>query len=822
MSAPTTTARTEAETPFTEAGPAGRALPFAAVLLLFWLSGAAALVDQVCFSKYLGYVVGSTAHAVSAVLAAFMTGLALGAALAGRFAARVQRPLAAYAVLELVVAATVALSPLAFRALTPLYSSLARALPDSLAVLSAVRWLLSLCIVVVPTAAMGATLPLLSRGIEGDALGHAETRERRVAALYAANTLGGAVGALVGAYFVIPELGLDGTLMAAAAASALTGAIALWLARAPREERAAPASGIEPIAEARASVPPRSLIFPSRRDRVLLLALAYASGFLVFAAEVVSTHLLALVIGNSAYAFGLILAAFLTWLAVGARLAQPLRRRFSEAALPLGTTAAAVAGLWTIPLWDDVPRLFASLGDAVTSFAGREAVRAGVAFGMLAVPTALMGLTFPLLLKRVAHYAQLGSWVGRLTAVNTVGAVTGALAMGYLILPALGSQGALIAISLGFAACSLLGLPWAAARLRATTLGGVFAAIVLAIAMPRWDLVELTSGSNVYFEGHEQRHELLSIREDSEGGVTSVTRSNGVLTLYTNGKFQGNTGWEMDAQRFFAHYPSLFVSRFDRALVIGLGTGTTLGTLAAYPWKHLDVAEISPAIVEAADRYFRSANGGVLHDPRVLLHIADGRNFLLVEDRQYDLISMELSSIWFAGASSLYTREFYDLVRARLAPDGIFQQWMQLHHVYRRDFATVVNTLREGFPHVALFYGGGQGILVASRKPLAASRARLESLGARPEIQRTLPGGRPLESLIEDVLALDAGLDAFLAESAREAGVPREALIATDENLYLEYRTPRGNVLPWATRDRLVAQIRRFRDEAAIARLLTP
>src|SRR5690606_30582206 len=145
-----------------------------------------------------------------------------------------------------------------------------------------------------------------------------------------------------------------------------------------------------------------------------------------------------------------------------------------------------------------------------------------------------MGLTFPLLLKRVAHYAQLGSWVGRLTAVNTVGAVTGALAMGYLILPALGSQRALIAISLRFAACSRLGLPWAAARLRATTLGGVFAAIVLAIAMPRWDLVELTSGSNVYFEGHEQRHELLSIREDSEGGVTSVTRSNGVLTLYTN------------------------------------------------------------------------------------------------------------------------------------------------------------------------------------------------------------------------------------------------------------------------------------------------
>jgi spermidine synthase len=310
------------------------------------------------------------------------------------------------------------------------------------------------------------------------------------------------------------------------------------------------------------------------------------------------------------------------------------------------------------------------------------------------------------------------------------------------------------------------------------------------------------------------------LKEDVHGGVTSVARVKDVLTLYTNGKFQGNNGWEMSAQRFFAHYPSLFVERFDRTLVIGLGTGTTLGTLAAYPWKKIDVVEISPSIVEAAERYFQACNHGAIRDPRVTVHHADGRNFVLVSDARYDLIGMELSSIWFAGASNLYSREFYRLVRDRLTPTGVFQQWVQLHHVTRRDLATVIGTLRGEFKHVALFYGGGQGILVASEHPLRASHTRLAGLEARPGFQSVLPDERRLSELTRDVLVLDAGLDAFLDETAAKVGVPRSALVSTDRSLYLEYATPRGNVLPWATRDALVRDLVRFRDPDEIQRLL--
>jgi spermidine synthase len=306
------------------------------------------------------------------------------------------------------------------------------------------------------------------------------------------------------------------------------------------------------------------------------------------------------------------------------------------------------------------------------------------------------------------------------------------------------------------------------------------------------------------------------------GGVTTVTEAEGVKTLYTNGKFQGNTGWEMSAQRLFAHYPSLFVEKFDQALVIGLGTATTLGTLTAYPWRSIDVAEISPAIVEAAGRYFEAPNRGALRDPRVALTIADGRNFLLVRKKQYDLISMELSSIWFAGAANLYSDEFYRLARTRLKEAGIFQQWVQLHHIRRRDFATIVHTLRKNFREVALFHGGGQGILVASQRPLRISRSRLAALEQRPAVIETEPNGRRLAELTDDILALGAGLDAFLERTADEVGEPLDDLVSTDENLYLEYATPRGNVLAWDARDLLVLHLSSYRDEKAIDALFVP
>jgi spermidine synthase len=798
----------------------GREPPFGLILTLFVLSGATGLIDQLCFSKYLSYVVGGTAHAVSAVLSAFMTGLALGAFLGGRYSRLVRRPLVAYGVLELVVAVTVAVSPAAFEALAPLYAAVARSAPGSLAVLSAARWLGALLIVVVPTTAMGATLPLLSRLLPSsmDAAG-AALRERRLGALYASNTAGGALGALLAAYAILPALGMSSTVLLSALGSATIGGLAIFFGR--RAAAASPAlagPSVSGVHDGRGVVRDAAVA----RDAFVAYVVAIASGALVFAAEVIFTHLLALIIGNSAYAFGLILAAFLSCLFLGASRAESVRRRFGEAALPFGLILSGLSLVLTLPLWDQLPLVFNGSGGFFASFAAREAMRGGIAFIVLAIPTVFMGLTFPLLLQRVAASEDVGWWVGRLTTVNTLGAVVGSLLTGYLVLPALGSEGSLFAVALVFVAVGLLTTRFIAGKARqlAFALGGATGIVWLLV--PRWDLAQLTAGTNVYFELWRKPDEVLFVRDDVHGGVTTVTRLGDVYTLYTNGKFQGNTGWEMSAQRFFAHYPSIFVSRFERALVIGLGTGTTLGTIASYPWKKLDLVEISPAIVEAAGKYFESVNGGALRDPRLTLHLADGRNFLLVEEGKFDLISMELSSVWFAGASSLYSQEFYRLVQQHLAERGVFQQWVQMHHVHRKDFATLVHTLRSVFPHVALFYGGQQGILVASMQPLSASEARVTALQQRPEVIAKTPGNRPLMSLLDDVLVADSDLDRFLEDSAREAGEPLSELISTDSNLYLEYATPRGNVLPWSAREALVAKISEFRSEESLNSLRAP
>ncbi|HKO53879.1 MAG TPA: fused MFS/spermidine synthase [Polyangiaceae bacterium] len=789
-----------------------QAPPTSLTLALFVLSGATGLIDQLCFSKYLSYIVGSTAYAVSAVLAAFMTGLAIGAHWGGKASMRVTRPMRAYGWLELVVAAAVAATPFAFHWLTPLYANLARSMPHSLVLLSVLRWFTALGLVVLPTMAMGATLPLLSRSFDtGEASAEAAAlRERRLGALYAINTLGGALGALAAAYLILPALGVDGTVFASAAGSALIALLALTFGA-----RVVVSSG---AAEASAAVARE----PAPSERRPLFFLAFASGALVFAAEVVFTHLLALIIGNSAYAFGLILAAFLSCLFLGASRASWAQRRFGDASLPLGLAASGLGLAVSLPLWDKLPYFFDNTGEVLTSFAAREATRGVAAFLMLLVPTTLMGLTFPLLLQRVARYSHVGRWVGRLTAVNTLGAVLGALLTGYVVLPWLGSQRALLAIALCFAVAALLVLGWASARSRQLALAGAGATLLLALISPRWDLALLTSGTNVYFDGYHAPDKILMMREDVHGGVTTVTDTAGVRTLLTNGKFQGNTGWEMHAQRFFAHYPSLFVKNYHDLLVIGLGTGTTLGTLAGYPWRKIDVAEISPSILFAAKTYFTGPNLGAIDDPRVTIHHADGRNFVLVQEQKYDLISMELTSVWFAGAASLYSREFYQLIHERMKPGAIFQQWVQLHHVRPRDFATILNTLRRQFAHVTLFYGGGQGILVASDAPLVASRARVQALEQTPQVAATIPRARPLLELVDDVLLSDAGLDRFLAKEALAAGEPVERLLSTDGNLYLEYATPHGNVLPWSTRDDLVADLRRFHDPEAVAAMIGP
>ncbi len=755
---------------------------FSLVVLLFLVSGSTGLLYEVAFGKLLGYIFGATAYAISTVLASFMAGLALGAHIGGKHASRFDKPLVAYGVLEIIVGFICAISPVALEALTRVYVSLAQKAPDSLATITALRATIAIGIVIVPTVAMGATLPLLSRVVAGE---NNAGSERRLSLLYAINTAGGAFGALSSAYAILPAFGVRGTMWAAAITNVIIGATALIVGS--RSAKASPVSY---------EVKPSKDVTVATTNAVeresSMLTFAFVSGFVVFAAEVVQTHLLALLIGNSAYAFGLMLAVFLVCLSIGAARSHAFAARHGNRAMTVGLGAAALSLAITMPLWAELPRLFLFAGKHVFSWGGREIVRAIAALLILSVPTVFLGTTFPLLLGRVAARRDVASRVGRLTVANTVGTIFGSILTGYFVLPRLGSQGSLVAVTVLLAIAAIAShrtfVDKPITEPRAFVLP-VLATLIVLIA-PTWNISRMTNGANVYFTAGPPPDAIVEVWEDVHGGVTSVARRSDVLTLYTNGKFQGDNGAEMPAQRRFAHFPSMFVKNEERVLVIGLGTGTTLGAITTYPWKHIEVAEISPSIVEASRKYFSGPARNSLTDPRVHLALEDGRNHLLVSPGRYDLVTMELTSVWFAGASNLYSHEFYELVRARLAKDGIFQQWVQLHHIRRGELAAIVRTLRSVFPHIALFVGGSQGILVAGMDPLIASRTRLERLSAEPTIRETL-GNTSMFTLFDELVASETDLDRFIAET------PGKPFVSTDDNLFLEYATPKGNVLDY-------------------------
>lgn len=750
---------------------------------MFVLSGAAGLVFEVALQRSLTRAFGVSAFATSTVLAAWMAGLALGAVLFGRAADRSRSPLKLYAGLELGIAGVALVMPFVVPAVVEGFASIATGASANSPALLFGRLVLAFAVTLVPTLLMGGTLPAVAR-----ALAAKEGEDHTLAGLYTANLVGAVLGAGLTAYLVMPALGLSKTMWLGAALNVLAALIGLWLAKAP----------VEVAAEQR----PQS----ATRAPLELLALSAWSGFATFAAEVTWFQLLGVVVGTSVYAFGLMLATFLVGLALGS--AWVSRRREVERGL-VGraqvATAAAIA--LTIPLWDRVPGMFAMAAPIATSFWSRELVRALACLELLLIPAAALGALFPLVLRLSWRASTQGQALGGIAAVNTIGAVLGSLLTGFVLLPLLGSRGVLVLVVV---LSALVGAWWLKGRQRLIPL----AVVAFVALLPAWNLGRLASGANVYFaQTFFDRAEVIWAHESVASGLTSVVKLGDGLTLLTNGKFQGNDQGEVEAQRAFTQLPMLVQRGWDRALLIGVGTGCSLGVLAAQPFEHVEAAELSADNLFAAKKYFGHINGKVLSGDRVTTHLADGRNLLLLSPHAYDLISIEITSIWFAGATDLYNREFYRLARKRLAPGGVVQQWVQLHHLTRRDLAVILQSARAELPHVALFLSGGQGILLASAEPLRIDYAALTALSDRlrgTEASRGIPGGDLLT--LQGKLLLDAdGIAALIAEESAAEGVPAEALASTDDSLRLEYSTPRGNADDSLEREVLLSSLEKFK-----------
>jgi predicted membrane-bound spermidine synthase len=777
------------------------------VSVLFFLSGFAGLLYEVVFAKSLALAFGSTAVASTTVLATYMGGMALGSWIGGRIGARRRHPLRAYALCELGIGVACALSPWTFRAVRALYVALAAGTDPASPALVALQVALGGLALLPPTVLMGLTLPLLIR--------HFEARDpslgRSVGLLYGANTLGAALGSLATGYVVLPALGVLHATWAAVAANFAVAFVGFRLQRYSDRLLPAAAAG-DPTADAS----PAPAAPPDRRLGIVVLVLLGVGGIVTIALETVYIHLLAVVAGSTAYAFALMLFTFLVGLGLGSAFTRA--RLKSNPSLPvllawceLALAGALLAGVF---LWNRLPDHFASYASyrLVREFGAREFVR-GVVCCLAMIPPALcIGGLYPLAMEGVGR-----AWpdrrvraMGTAAAINTLGNIAGALLGGFVLLPLAGSLRS-VHILAGVALALALA-PWLLARgadrLRSLALLPVVLVLV-ALQPSSFDWTSIASGANVYFESQSYGR-VIDHAESLDGGLTTVAKagpdSAPVLTLLTNGKFQGDDSPEVGAQFGFAMCPLLHTTARDRALNIGFGTGTTARTLRDAGFRSLDVVDLSGDILRVADEWFPRVNKRVLSQPGVASYVTDGRNFLLLQDRRYDLVTIELTSIWFAGAAALYNREFYDLVLSRLAPEGVLEQWIQLHRLSREDIVSVIGTLRERFPRIWLYYTGNQGVLVACTHDCSPNPAAANRLHSEPALREALAWfGGSSNALAGSVLLDPPAIDRLLAT----AGFP--VTLSTDDNLFLEYSTPRGNVRSYSSSIREnVAWLRTF------------
>ena len=765
-------------------------------LLVYALSGAAALVYEVAWTRLLTLSFGHGVAAASTVLAAFMGGLAVGAALAGPASDRLTRPraLRLYAIAELAVALLALAMPLGLAAFEPL---LRGAYGDGApgAAFPLLRLLTALVLVSLPAVAMGATFPLAARWFVPGAA--AATRD--AGALYAANTTGAALGALLTGFVLLPTLGLRLTTWTGVAMNLVVAGVAWALAARPAADPAATHLRVAPPAPARPSKRASGSAAAPSTPRPLLAALAMAaSGFLSLSLQIVWSRLLAQVLGPTTYAFSLVVAMFITGLAAGAALGRRLAARAAQPAAGLALSLG-VAVIWGAVAVGTIDRGLTAMAAAVAApDATFETVLARQVLLVAAwlLPLALaLGCAFPFAIRTgTGADERLGADLGLIYAWNTVGAIAGALAAGFVIVPWLGLHSSLQVIGGGAAlaafavtvAAGLGGVPRLAAGATAV------AALAASALLPAWNQELFVSGAYKYassmtadaLEISLHAGHLAYYREGATATV-SVRQAAGTTSLAIDGKVDASNSGDMLTQRLLAHVPLLLHPAPKTVAVLGLGSGVTLGSALTHPVDRVDVLEISPEVVEAA-RFFDPENGSALRDPRARVVLGDGRTHILLGHQQYDTIISEPSNPWMAGIASLFTREFFEAARARLTPNGVLCQWAHTYDISGDDLKSLVATFASVFPDGTLWLvGEGDVLLIGSPAPLgpqvAALAARLAERQDAAANLRTV-GVTGAFGLLSQLIADGPGVRAF-------AGAAR---LQTDDHPSVEFTGPRA------------------------------
>lgn len=694
------------------------------VFALFFLSGACGLVYQIVWVRMLTHVFGTTAAAVGVVLAAFMSGLALGSWLLGKAVDRDSNPLRFYAILEIGIGLAALAAHFLLLRITPIYLALYEISGHSEATLAGARFILAFGLVMIPTFLMGGTLPVLARFV----VRRLAVAGADLSTLYAINTIGAVAGTLACGFYLIGTFGIYVTVYIAVVANLGLGLVA-WAA----SNRTKYATSVaRPDARPTPDKPVRRAL-SNPTYALLLLALAI-SGLTSFAYEIYWTRSLVFVLGNSTYALTTMLTAFIGGIALGGYLVRLVVDRVADRLAFFGWLQVLIGVFSAIAL----PALFAFLEPQTIRESLREATggvamltieRFGIALAVMLVPATLIGATFPLVGRAgIVDLQHMGRRVGAVYASNTLGNVAGALLPGFLLLNWFGiQQGILLMAALN--AC--LGLAFLASRsiggghLRWTVPAAAVGAVVILAHVPL-DFQFPTE--------NERPTDRVLFYRDGPSATTKVTfdPDTGEKVMAIDGIVIGGNTFTEYKQLLLAHLPKLLRDNVSTELSVGLGSGILVGeSIRHQRVQAITCVEIEPSVVAGAS-FFARENHRALSNPRIRVVIDDIANYLRTTSHRYRVISAdEKTALEYASNGFSYSREYYGLLRRHLAPGGILIQWAPAN-LPPRQYRMVLKTFVDSFPHVlmghfmpALKASGYNTILIGSDEQISLDRSRI-------------------------------------------------------------------------------------------------
>ncbi|QDZ39566.1 hypothetical protein FRE64_06260 [Euhalothece natronophila Z-M001] len=739
------------------------------LVILFFVSGFAALVYQVLWMRELGLLFGSTAQAAALTIAVFFTGLASGGWFWGKRAPYFSSSLRWFGFLEIGIGIT-ALSHFilvdTYHQLYPIFYSL---VGDSPVLDTSIKALIAVTLLLPPSFLMGGTLPLMVQHL---------VRQRKDLAtqatqFYAVNTLGSATGTLASAFVFPLTLGFQNAYLLAVSLDIVVGSVALFLSGYPAtndKER----SKLETFSTTNQTLP-RKLTHISP---VVISGIAFSSGFASLGIEVIWTRLFSQVLHNSAYTYSVVLATFLLALATGSAIAHGLARFRQFPPLLILGLLLFLAGLATaISPW-----VFYEVTDGL-SYIGRGLGWwdylfniAGVAFVVMFLPGMILGTVLPYLIRILeADPRQPSEIIGRLMAADTVGGILGSVGAGFLLLPLVGSWRTLLVLAaiypLMLGGIALSRVSW----LRSAIAVSSIALTIIISGMELHPLQAVTFGAG-------QNDQLVAMKEGSHANVAVVDTARGGRAIRVNTYYTLGSSQNLHLERNQSVIPLMNHSQPDDLFYLGMGTGISAGAAMPFPVKHVTVCEILPEVVSLAEAHFGEWTNGLFTDERVTIHAEDGRNCLSRSPQTYNLIISDLFTPWKQGTGNLYTLENYQIARERLKPDGVYVQWIPLYQVSEREFGIIARTMSEVFPQVVLWRGD-----------LGSSRSIVALVGHKQEqtLDPNIISERGQE-MTEDwtTESLQALLLRLYVGNITASGLFEDYPLNTDTFPYIEYLAP--------------------------------